>query len=262
MSYTVKDVQRLRQLTGAGILDCKRALEEAEGDLEAAGKVLRERGKAAAGKRADRENSQGAVAMVIDGPAALVELRCETDFVAKAPEFVTLVQELAALVAAKGETAVEERRSDIEGLRATLKENVELGQVVRFDPVAGAVVDGYLHSQNDRGVNGVLVEVADGPRSLAHDVAVHIAFARPRYLSREDVPEEEVAAERATLETLSRNEGKPEAALPKIVEGRLTGWFKERCLLEQAYVRDEKRSVAELLGTARVTRFAQVVVGG
>ncbi|MGH9066589.1 MAG: translation elongation factor Ts [Acidimicrobiales bacterium] len=260
--YTARDVQSLRQATGAGMLDCKKALDETGGDVEAATKLLRERGKAAITKRADREASQGAVAMVVDGPGALVELRCETDFVAKSPDFVRLSEQLAELVATKGEAAAGERRDEVEALTISLKENISVGRVVRFEPASGSVVDGYLHVQNDRGVNGVLVELAGADRSLAHDLAVHVAFARPLYVTRDEVPAEDVEAERATLETMTRNEGKPEAALGKIVEGRLNGWFKERCLLEQAYVRDEKRTVADLLGQARVTRFAQVVVGG
>jgi len=123
------------------------------------------------------------------------------------------------------------------------------------------VVDTYLHQQAGRGVNAVAVVLEGGSAELAHDIAVHIAFAKPAYLTRDEVPEAEVAAERETLETISRNEGKPEAALEKIVEGRLTGWFKERVLLDQAYVRDEKQSIAKMLGSARIVSFAQVVVG-
>jgi elongation factor Ts len=108
----------------------------------------------------------------------------------------------------------------------------------------------------------VMVEMIGATGELAHDVAVHIAFARPTYLRREDVPEDEVEAERATVEAISRNEGKPEAALPKVIEGRMNGWFKERCLLEQPYARDEKKSIADLIGNAEILRFAQVVIGG
>ena len=111
-------------------------------------------------------------------------------------------------------------------------------------------------------MNAVLIEMRGGDEELAHDVAVHVAFARPQYLRREDVPQAEIDAERATVEALSRNEGKPEAALPKIVEGRMNGWFKERCLLEQSYAKDEKRTIAEFIGSAEIVRFAQVVVGG
>jgi elongation factor Ts len=130
---------------------------------------------------------------------------------------------------------------------------------------SGNVLDTYLHVQNDRGVNGVLVEVAGGTPALAHDIAVHIAFGRPGYLHREDVPADDVAAERAALEAQTRNEGKPEQALPKIVEGRLDGWYKRvpgGVLLEQPYARDDKMTVAQVLGGATVVRFAQAVVGG
>jgi elongation factor Ts len=125
-----------------------------------------------------------------------------------------------------------------------------------------SVVGTYLHMQSGRGVNAVLVEMRGAGEELAHDIAVHVAFARPTYLRREDVPQDEVDAERAIVEKISRNEGKPEAALPKIVEGRMNGWFKERCLLEQPYAKDEKRTIADLVGSAEVVQFAQVVVGG
>jgi elongation factor Ts len=194
--------------------------------------------------------------------AAIVELRCETDFVAKAESFVNLTDELAQLVAEKGPQATAERSDDIDELKTTLKENISVGQTVRFEMGADSVVGTYLHMQSSRGVNAVLVEMRGGGEELAHDVAVHVAFARPQYLRREDVPQEEIDAERATVENLSRNEGKPEAALPKIVDGRMNGWFRERCLLEQPYAKDEKRSIAEFIGSAEIVRFAQVVVGG
>lgn len=259
--FTAKDVQALRRATGAGMLDAKRALDETGGDVERARLWLREHGLASSSRRSDRPSSQGAVSVVVDGPGAIVELRCETDFVAKSAEFVRLVEELAQAVAAKGEEAAAERQGEVDELKVTLKENISVGRLVRFVPADGAILDSYLHIQNGRGVNAVLVELAGGTKELAHEVAVHIAFARPSYLTRDDVPSGEVETERATIENISRKEGKPEAALPKIVEGRLTGWFKERCLLEQPYVRDEKQTVAQLLGDARVVRFAQVEVG-
>ncbi|HLI72734.1 MAG TPA: translation elongation factor Ts [Acidimicrobiales bacterium] len=261
-SFTAKDVQALRRSTGVGMLDAKRALEESEGDMEKARLWLRERGKAQSARLADREASQGAVALAVTGrAAAIVELRCETDFVAKAESFVNLTDELAQLVAGRGEDAVAERADAIDDLRTTLKENINVGQVVRFETGADSVVGTYLHMQSGRGVNAVLVEMRGGSDELAHDVAVHVAFARPTYLRREDVPHEEVEAERATVERISRNEGKPEAALPKIVEGRMNGWFKERVLLDQPYARDEKRTIAEVVQGAEIVRFAQVVVG-
>ncbi len=261
--FTAKDVQALRRATGAGMLDCKRALEETGGDIEKAKQWLREQGLAGAAKRSDREATQGAVALAVSGRnAAIVELRCETDFVAKAESFVNLTDELAQVVAEKGSQAVADRSDDIDELKTTLKENISVGQIVRFEMGADSVVGTYLHMQSGRGVNAVLVEMNGATEELAHDVAVHVAFARPSYLRREDVPQEEIDAERATVEKLSRNEGKPEAALPKIVDGRMNGWFKERCLLEQPYAKDEKRTIAELVGSAEIVRFAQVVVGG
>jgi elongation factor Ts len=260
--FTAKDVQALRQATGAGMMDAKRALEEAGGDMDAARRWLREQGLAGAAKRADREASQGAVALAAEnGAAAIVELRCETDFVAKADDFVSLADELAALVAAKGEEAVSERADAIDDLKTTLKENISVGQVVRFELAPDAELGTYLHVQSGRGVNAVLVEMRGGTAELAHDVAVHIAFARPAYLRRAEVPESDAEAERSTVEAIARNEGKPEAAMAKIVEGRMNGWFKERVLLEQAYAKDEKRTIADLVGGAEILRFAQVVVG-
>ena len=260
--FTAKDVQRLRQDTGAGMMDAKRALQERDGDFETAKKWLREKGLAQAAKRSDRQSTQGAIAVANTGSAAaVVELKCETDFVAKAPEFTGLLVELAEAVAAKGEHAADERASDIADLGATLKENITLGRVVRFEASGGAVLDTYLHVQSDRGVIGVLVELTDGSQALAHEVALHIASAKPRYLRRDDVPAEVVTEEREVLENLTRNEGKPDQAIPKIVEGRLNGFFKESCLLEQAYVKDQKQTIAQLLGGAEVTRFARFEIG-
>jgi elongation factor Ts len=260
--FTAKDIQRLRQLTGAGMLDCKKALEETGGDMDAAVQYLRLHGQASAAKREDREASQGAVAAVrSNDAAAVVELRCETDFVAKADEFVALTDELAALVAAKGVDAVGELNDDIERLRTTLKENISVGQVHRLVAEPGQVVDTYLHQQAGRGVNAVAVVIDGGTEELAHDIAVHIAFTKPPYLSRDDVPQADIDAERSTVEEISRAEGKPEAALAKIVDGRMNGWFKDRVLLDQAYVKDEKQSISGMLGSARIVAFAQVVIG-
>ena len=254
--FAAKDVQRLRQTTGAGMMDAKNALVETGGDFEAAAKWLREKGLAAAPKRSDRENSQGAVAIARSGSAAaLVELKSETDF-------VSLADELAQLVADEGEAAIARKQDDLDRLKVTLKENIELGRVERVEAGEGGVLDAYLHVQNGRGVNGVLVALSGGTQELAHDVAVHAAFGKPRYVRRDEVPEDLVAAERATLEAQARNAGKPEAALPKIVEGMLNGWYKEHVLLDQPFAKDDKKSVAQLLGDASIERFAQVVVGG
>jgi elongation factor Ts len=262
MAFTAKDVQALRQATGAGMMDAKKALEANDGDMEASKQWLREKGLAASAKRDDRENTQGVVALVIDGTVgAMVKLKCETDFVAGSDQFKGEAEALAALVAAKGEAAVAERSAILDDLKITLKEKIELGEVVRIAAAPGNVLDSYLHSQGGRGVNGVLVEMSGATQELAHDVAVHIGFARPKYLTRDDVPADVVEHERATLETLSRNEGKPEAALPKIVEGRINGFFKDVALLEQPYAKDDKQSVKQFIGGASIVSFAQVEIG-
>ena len=262
MSFTAKDVQALRQATGAGMMDAKKALEANDGDMNAASQWLREKGLGKAAERSDRENTQGAVALVIEGNVgAMVQLKCETDFVASSDQFRGLAEEMAKSVAASGESAVDEFSGRLDDLKLTLKENIQIGPVVRFEAAAGNVLDSYLHMQGGRGVNGVLVELAGGSKELAHDIAVHIGFARPAYLSKDDVPADVVAAERATLETISRNEGKPEAALPKIVEGRLQGYFKDVALLEQPYAKDDKVSITQLLNGAQVVRYSQVEIG-
>ncbi|MFZ9804880.1 MAG: translation elongation factor Ts [Ilumatobacteraceae bacterium] len=262
MAINAKDVQALRQATGAGMMDCKKALEESAGDVEAAKKWLREKGLSATAKRADRENTQGVVALSIECPlAAVVKLKCETDFVAASEQFVAEADELAKLVRTKGVAAVGERAKQLEDLQILLKEKIELGEVVRFEAAAGNIMDSYLHLQGGRGVNVVLVEMSGATEELAHDIAVHIAFARPKYLTREEVPAEVVAAERATLEVATRNEGKPEAAIAKIVDGKLNGFFKDLCLLEQPYAKDDKKSVKQVIGNASIVRFAQVEIG-
>jgi len=262
MAFTAKDVQALRQATGAGMMDAKKALEANDGDMEASKQWLREKGLAASAKRDDRENTQGVVALVIDGNVgAMVKLKCETDFVASSDQFKAEAEELARVVAAKGEAAAAERNAVLEDLKITLKEKIELGEVVRIEAAAGNTLDHYLHVQGGRGVNGVLVEMSGASQELAHDVAVHVGFARPKYLTRDDVPAEVVEHERATLETLSRNEGKPEAALPKIVEGRINGFFKDVALLEQPYAKDDKQSVKQFIGSASIVRYAQVEIG-
>ncbi|HUX04573.1 MAG TPA: translation elongation factor Ts [Acidimicrobiales bacterium] len=262
MAITAKDVQILRQATGVGILDAKRALEANNGDMEAATQWLRVQGLASAAKRADREAGEGAVAVVRDGSvAAIVEMRCETDFVAKSEDFVSLVDEIAARVASEGEDATAHFQDRIETLLTTLKENISIGRVYRLEAEPGEVVETYLHPQAGRGVNAVAVVVQGGTEELAHDIAVHIAFTKPLYLRREDVPQVEIDAERKTVEEITRNEGKPEAALAKIIEGRLNGWFKERVLLEQPYVKDEKMTIEQFLNGATIRSFAQVAVG-
>lgn len=262
MSYTAKDVQTLRQSTGAGMMDCKKALEENAGDIEEAKQWLREKGLAASAKRDDRDNAQGVVSIIVEPTrASIIKLKCETDFVASSDGFKAEADALAKAILEKGEAGLADRSSQIDDLKITLKEKIEVGEVIRFEAAAGNVLDSYVHIQGGRGVNGVIVEMSGATAELAHDVAVHIAFARPRYLKREDVPADEIEKERATLETLTRNEGKPEAAIAKVVEGRINGFFKDICLLEQPYAKDDKKSIAQFIGDAQIVRFAQVEIG-
>ncbi len=261
--FTAKDVQALRQATGAGMMDAKKALVDAEGDFDAAAKKLREKGLAKAATRTDRENVEGAVAVAeTDTAAAIVQLKSETDFSAKSADFVTLTQDIADAVAAGGPGAVEQFTGRIDDLKVTLKENIDLGTVTHIEKGAGQVIDTYVHIQDGRGVNGVVTVLDGGDAELAHDISIHIAFTKPAYLRRDQVPQAAIDEERSTLEEITRKEGKPEQALPKIVEGRLDGWFRDQVLLEQKFVRDEKVTIEKLLGDASLVRYEQVVVGG
>jgi elongation factor Ts len=263
VAITAKDVQTLRQLTGVGMMDAKKALEANDGDMNASTQWLRVQGLASAAKRAGREAGEGAVAVVRNGNvAAIVEMRCETDFVAKSEEFVSLVDEMAARVCSDGEGAVAQFQDNIDKMLTTLKENISVGRVYRLEAGADEVVETYNHLQAGRGINAVAIVLKNGNSEMAHEIAVHAAFSKPLFLSRDDVPVAEVDAERKTIEEISRNEGKPDAALPKIIEGRLNGWFKDRVLLEQNYVKDEKQSIQQFLNGATITAYAQVVIGG
>jgi elongation factor Ts len=208
-----------------------------------------------------------------------VELTCETDFVAKGAEFKSVVAALAKQVTEDGEDiAAKPYAGDpsqtvddvVKGMAGKLGENIGLGRIARFE-ARGGLVEGYKHIQNERGTIGVLVELGgvdpSDPKAveIGHDIALHVASAAPRWVNRGDVPADVVESERAVLENLTRNEGKPEQAIPKIVEGRLGGFYKENVLVEQGFVRDPKVTVASLLSglgpEAKITRFARVKIG-
>ncbi len=258
---SAQDVKALRDATGAGMMDCKKALIETGGDFEAATQLLREKGLAKAGDRSDRENNEGVIALATaEGVAALVQLRCETDFSAKSDGFVNLARELADLVLAGGPDAVGSRADAIDDLRLAIKENVALGRVERVEAAPGNSIDAYLHMQDGRGVNGVIVEGSGVDTDTLHQISLHIAFAKPSYLSRDEVPESDTAKERESLLAITKAEGKPEAAWDKIVDGRLNGWLADRVLLEQGLLGD-KTTVKQTVGAGSLVRFVQAYVG-
>ncbi|MGA5465019.1 translation elongation factor Ts [Mycobacterium sp. NPDC050041] len=267
-NYTAADVKRLRELTGAGMLASKNALVDADGDFDKAVELLRIKGAKDVGKRAERATAEGLVAAK---NGALIEINSETDFVAKNAEFQAVAdqivaaaaeskaQDVDALKAAKvGDTTVEQTIAD---LSAKIGEKLELRRVAYFD----GTVETYLHKRAadlPPGV-GVLVEYTGSDKSAAHAVALQIAALKAKYLSREDVPEDIVANERRIAEETARNEGKPEQALAKIVDGRVNGYYKDVVLLEQPSVSDSKKTVKALLDDAgvTVTRFVRFEVG-
>ena len=260
-AVTAADVKSLRDATGAGMMDAKRALVEADGDREKAAGILRQKGLSKVATLEDRENNQGAIAIAHDGNvAAMVQLKAETDFSGKSEDFVALTQALADAVLVGGEGAVSTLEDELDTLKIQKKENIELGVVVRFEAAEGNVLDSYLHRQEGRGVNGVLLEVQGASLDAVHEISLHVAFAKPDAMSRDEVDPELVDRARASFEELTRKEGKPEQAVPKIVEGRLNSWYGERILPEQGLF-GEKETVAAHLGDATIVRFAQAIIG-
>jgi elongation factor Ts len=270
-NYTAADVKRLRELTGAGMLDCKNALADSDGDFDKAVEALRIKGAKDVGKRAERATAEGLVAA---RGGALIELNCETDFVAKNAEFQKLADEVVGAAAAAKAADVDALKAATAGdktveqaiaeLSAKIGEKLELRRVAFLD----GAVETYLHKRSADlpPAVGVLVEYTGsgtGATAAAHAVALQIAALKARYLRRDDVPEDVVASERRIAEETSRAEGKPEQALPKIVEGRLNGFFKDVVLLEQPSVSDNKKTVKALLDEAgvTVTRFVRFEVG-
>jgi len=272
-NFSVADVKTLREQLGTGMVDTKNALVEADGDLEKATEILRLKGAKGNAKRADRSTSEGLVAAKDNGSTAtMIELACETDFVAKGDKFITLADKVLDAVAAAGATTVDDGRAApagtqtvaelIDGEAAILGEKIELRRVA---VVSGEHFAIYLHktSKDLPPQVGVVVGYTGDDAETARSIAQHISFANPEYLAREDVPAESVENERRIVEEISRNEGKPEAALPKIIEGRLGAYFKQVALLEQDYAKDNKLNVGKVLADAglTVTGFARFKVG-
>jgi len=274
MDYSAADVKRLREQTGAGMLDCKNALVEA-GDYEGAVEILRIKGAKDVTKRAQRTAANGLVTSALDGNTAgiLLELNCETDFVAKTDLFQQVAADIARAALAAGATdrlavlGLEVRPGQtgqqlIDEAGASLKEKVEVGRFARFD---GGLVVSYLHKSDPAlpPTLGVLVQLESGPADVGQDIAHQVAAMSPRWVTRDDVPEDVVAAERRIADQVTREEGKPEAAIPKIVDGRVNAFLKDVVLVEQASVREPKKAVKQLLAErgARVRAFARFQIG-
>ena len=272
-NYTAADVKTLRERSGAGMMDCKSALDEANGDIDKAMEVLRLKGLKGVTKREGRTTSNGIIiARVAGNKGYLIELACETDFVAKAEKFVALGDLIADAIAAAGAETVEAGlAASVSGKTvgdaitdeaAIMGEKVELRKV---HVVSDDNIDAYLHrtSKDLPPQVGVLLAFKGSDVETAHDVAVHIAAFSPTYLTSADVPKDIVDTERRIATETARNEGKPEAALEKIVEGRVKGFFKENCLLEQDFAKDNKLSVAKVLEQhgLTVSSFVRLRVG-
>ena len=274
-NFTAADVKRLREQTGAGMMDCKNALDEADGDIEAAIELLRLKGAKDVNKRATRTAANGLVVAELDGTQAgvLVEVNCETDFVAKTDLFQqyaaditrtaisSRAQDKDALLSAEAKPGVTVAQL-IEEAGASLKEKLELGRFVRYE---GGYVATYLH-RSDAALPptlGVLLQLDKEAPETAKDLAQQIAAMRPLYVTRDDVPADVVEKERRIAEQITRDEGKPEQAIPKIVEGRLGAFYKDVALVEQPFVKDPKTTVKQVLsaGGVNVTAFTRIQVG-
>ena len=276
-NYTTADIKALREKTGAGMLDVKKALDEADGDAEKAIEIIRVKGLKGIAKREGRAASAGLIAAKVvdsdDGQVGvLVEINAETDFVAKNEKFIDFAAKvLDAAVASGAETA--EALAEVEVDGSTVKELTDsmqavIGEKIVVRRVARLVaprVETYLHRTNPDlpAQVAVLVGTDEAAAEVAHDVAMHIAAYSPLYLTREDVPAEVVDKERAIAEETTRAEGKPEKAIPKIVEGRLGGYFKENCLVDQAYAKDPKTTVDKVVKATggKLTGFVRFRVG-
>jgi len=260
-------VKQLRDQTGAGMMDCKRALEATNGDLEAAVKHLREKGLASAGKKAERETTDGLVGfMISNGAGSIVGVGSETDFVAKNDEFQAFAERVLRAVHIEGEDAVDRLDHERTQLIAKLGENIVIVGAERFEAPNGHVISGYAHPPANK--IGVLVELSGGSSELARQLAMHISFAAPEWTTRADVPVETVAAERAIYTNSDEVQSKPEAAREKIVDGMLGKRFFAATpggvLIDQPWIHEPSKTVGQALDEAgaSVVRFARISVAG
>ncbi len=273
MAFTAKDVMALREKTGAGVMHCKKALTDADGDMAKAADILRERGIAKAEKKASRIAAEGIVACYIDGKTGvLVELNCESDFVAKNPQFTEIANEVAKVVIANDPADVDALlacayegatvEDYLKGKIAIIGEKIAVRRFVKY--TTEGFLESYIHLGGKLGVildmAGEATEIA---KEVAHDVTLQIAFTKPAYLTKEEVSAETLEREKAVLKQQAINEGKPEAIAEKMVMGRIKKFYEENCLLEQAFIKDDSKKVAELVksGNTSINKFAFFIMG-
>ena len=274
MAFTAKDVMALREKTGAGVMDCKKALTDADGDMSKAADLLRERGIAKAEKKASRIAAEGIVACYVDGKTGvLVELNCESDFVAKNPQFSEIAVEVSKVIIKNSPADVEALLACATEAGATVEEYLKgkiaiIGEKIAVRRFVKYTTDGFLASYIHLGGKlGVMLDMAgeatDAAKEVAHDVTLQIAFTKPAYLTKEEVSEETIAKEKEVLKQQAMNEGKPEAIAEKMVLGRIKKFYEENCLLEQAFIKDDSKKICELLKSANasINKFVFFVMG-
>ena len=275
MAFTAKDVMALREKTGAGVMDCKKALTDADGDMTKAAELLRERGIAKADKKASRIAAEGIVACYVEGNVGvLIEINCESDFVAKNPRFTEIANEIAKVVVKANPANVEALlASEIEGAAnveeylksqiAVIGEKIAVRRFTRYE--TAGFVESYIHLGGKLGVMLDMAGAADETaKAVAHEVTLQIAFTKPSYLTEEEVPTEVLEKEKEVLKQQAMNEGKPEAIAEKMVMGRIKKFYEENCLLKQAFIKDDKQTIAGLLkaaNNASINRFTFYVMG-
>ena len=274
MAFTAKDVMALREKTGAGVMDCKRALTDADGDMSKAADLLRERGIAKADKKASRIAAEGIVSCYVDGNSGvLVELNCESDFVAKNPQFAEIATEIAKVIVKENPADVATLLNCATPADGTVEEYLKskiavIGEKIAVRRFVKYTTDGFLASYIHLGGKlGVILDMAgeatDAAKEVAHDVTLQIAFTKPAYLTKDEVSAETIEKEKEVLKQQAMNEGKPEAIAEKMVMGRIKKFYEENCLLEQAFIKDDSKKIAELLksGNTSINKFAFYVMG-
>ena len=274
MAFTAKDVMALREKTGAGVMDCKKALTDADGNMDKAADLLRERGIAKAGKKASRIAAEGIVACYIEGKTGvLVELNCESDFVAKNPQFSEIANEVSKVIIKNSPASVEELLTCNTEANGTVEEYLKgkiaiIGEKIAVRRFEKYTTEGFLESYIHLGGKlGVMLDMAgeatEAAKETAHDITLQIAFTKPAYLTSAEVSEETLAREKEVLKQQAMNEGKPEAIAEKMVMGRIKKFYEENCLLEQAFIKDDSKKIAELLKAAgtSINKFVFFVMG-